>query len=61
MSVFTGISSMTGVSTITNTSTGIVSSGLVLHLDAANAASYPGSGTVWTDLSGNSNTGTLTK
>jgi len=60
MSVFTGISSMTGVSTITNTSTGIVTSGLVLHLDAGNAASYTGSGTTWTDLSGNSNTGILT-
>ena len=38
----------------------IVTSGLVLHLDASNAASYPGSGTTWTDLSGNSNTGSLT-
>lgn len=31
-----------------------------LYLDASNASSYPGSGTVWTDLSGNSRTGTLT-
>jgi hypothetical protein len=38
----------------------IVSSGLVLCLDAANKVSYPGSGTVWRDLSGNNNTGTLT-
>ena len=38
----------------------IVTSGLVLHLDAGNAASYPGSGTVWTDISGNGNNGTLT-
>ena len=38
---------------------GIVVDGLVLHLDAGNAASYPGSGTTWTDLSGNGNTGTL--
>lgn len=37
----------------------IVRSGLVLHLDAANPKSYPGSGTVWTDLSGNGNNGTL--
>jgi hypothetical protein len=37
-----------------------VTSGLILYLDAGNAASYPGSGTTWTDLSGNSNTGTLT-
>ena len=34
--------------------------GLVLHLDAANNKSYPGSGTTWTDLSGNDNNGTLT-
>ena len=34
--------------------------GLVLHLDAGNKNSYGGSGTTWTDLSGNSNTGTLT-
>jgi len=38
----------------------IVMSGLVLALDAGNTKSYPGSGTTWTDLSGNSNTGTLT-
>ena len=34
--------------------------GLVLCLDAGNTKSYPGSGTTWTDLSGNGNTGTLT-
>jgi hypothetical protein len=34
--------------------------GLVLCLDAANTKSYPGSGTTWTDMSGNSITGTLT-
>ncbi len=39
---------------------GIVTSGLVMHLDAGNAASYPGSGTLWTDLSGNGNNATLT-
>jgi len=39
---------------------GIVTTGLVLNLDAGNSASYPGSGTTWTDLSGNGNTGTLT-
>ena len=38
----------------------IVTNGLVLCLDAANPKSYPGSGTTWTDLSGNGNTGTLT-
>jgi len=38
----------------------IVQSGLVLYLDAGNAASYPGSGTTWTDLSSNSKNYTLT-
>jgi len=38
----------------------IVSNGLVLCLDAANKFSYPGTGTTWSDLSGNSNNGTLT-
>ena len=43
-----------------NSGSGIVTEGLVLHLDAGNPASYPGSGTTWTDLSGNGNNGTLT-
>jgi hypothetical protein len=37
----------------------IPNNGLVLALDAANAKSYPGSGTAWTDLSGRGNSGTL--
>lgn len=37
----------------------IVNNGLVLHLDAANLRSYPGTGTVWKDLSGKGNNGTL--
>ena len=37
----------------------IVRSGLVLHLDAANIRSYPGTGTVWADLSGNNNNASL--
>ena len=37
----------------------IPTSGLVLQLDAGNAVSYPGSGTTWTDLSGNNNNGTF--
>lgn len=39
--------------------TKIVRDGLVLQLDAANTKSYPGTGTTWTDLSGNNNNGTL--
>ena len=38
----------------------IVTSGLVLALDAAERLSYPRTGTTWRDLSGNSNNGTLT-
>ena len=34
--------------------------GPVLCLDAGSRLSYPGTGTTWTDLSGNGNTGTLT-
>jgi hypothetical protein len=41
-------------------SSGVVTSGLVLNLDAGNTASYPGSGTTWTDISGRGNNGTLT-
>lgn len=37
----------------------IVNSGLILHLDAANNKSYPGSGTIFYDLSGNNNNGIL--
>jgi hypothetical protein len=37
----------------------LVLPGLTLCLDAANSKSYPGSGTTWTDLSGNGNNGTL--
>lgn len=37
----------------------IVTEGLICHCDSANNASYPGSGTVWTDLTGNGYNGTL--
>tara|TARA_B100001939_G_C16882674_1_gene591679 strand:- start:604 stop:1260 length:657 start_codon:yes stop_codon:yes gene_type:complete len=37
----------------------IVTDGLVLCLDAGNTKSYPGSGTTWTDLSGNGNHATI--
>lgn len=37
----------------------IVTDGLILCLDAGNSKSYSGSGTTWSDLSGNSNNGIL--
>lgn len=37
----------------------VVRDGLVLHLDAANVKSYPGSGTVWNGLTGNESNGLL--
>jgi hypothetical protein len=38
----------------------IITDGLVMYLDAGNPKSYPGSGTLWTDLTRNGNNGTLT-
>lgn len=38
---------------------GIVTSGLSVYLDAANIKSYPGTGTVWYDLSGNNRNATI--
>lgn len=38
----------------------IPTSGLVACLDAANPKSYPGTGTTWTDITGNGNNGTMT-
>ena len=38
----------------------IVTDGLKLYLDAGNPSSYPGTGTLWYDISNNGNNGTLT-
>jgi len=38
----------------------IIQDGLVLNLDASDKLSYPGSGTTWYDISGNSRNATLT-
>jgi hypothetical protein len=43
-----------------NVAPNVVRNGLVLDLDAANQKSYPGTGTGWSDLTGNANNGTLT-
>ena len=37
----------------------IPTNGLMLYLDAANPKSYPGTGTTWTDLSGNGRNGSI--
>lgn len=37
----------------------IITTGLVLNLDASNSSSYPGSGTSWNDISGNNNNALL--
>tara|TARA_R100001440_G_scaffold11435_1_gene20389 strand:+ start:1174 stop:2664 length:1491 start_codon:yes stop_codon:yes gene_type:complete len=42
------------------TASGLITTNLVLHLDASDNSSYGGSGTTWTDLSNSSNNGTLT-
>ena len=59
MNIGGGISIGTGI-TLTGSASSIVTSGLQLYLDAGQAASYPGTGTAWTDLSINSRNGTLT-
>jgi len=51
-----GTANIMWLSTVPNT---VVISGLVLYLDPHNPSSYSGSGTVMNDLSGNSNTATL--
>ena len=43
----------------TNYNPSSVTTGLIVYLDAANSKSYPGTGTTWTDVSGNNNNGTL--
>jgi hypothetical protein len=60
MRIGSGISIGTGISILPNLSSGVVTTGLQLYLDAGNASSYPGSGTTWTDLTVNGRNGTLT-
>ena len=44
---------------IASTTPSIVTNGLIVNLDAGNPTSYPGSGSIWTDLSTNGYVGTL--
>ena len=57
--IISGVS-LNGVTVVDLASPAIVTSGLQLYLDAGNTSSYSGSGTNWTDLSGNGRNGTLT-
>jgi hypothetical protein len=59
MQIIGGVQINQGVAVVGSTSS-IITTGLQLYLDAGNASSYPGSGTAWNDLSGNSRNGTLT-
>ena len=56
---YTKPSSFTSSSTTTPKISSIVIDGLQLYLDANNSTSYPGSGTIWYDLSGNGNNVTM--
>ena len=44
----------------TNYNPSVITNNLLLQLDVGNLRSYPGSGTTWTDISGNNYSGTLT-
>jgi hypothetical protein len=54
-SLSNGFNSANGFVTITK-----ITPSVAMYLDAGNVSSYPGSGTTWTDLSGNGKNGTLT-
>lgn len=43
-----------------NNNRNLIKPGLALYLDAGEPTSYPGTGTAWSDLSGNNNNGVLT-
>lgn len=44
-------------STLDYYSSKVITSGLIVHLDAANPRSYPGTGSIWYDLTGNNRNG----
>jgi len=47
--------SILNATTASRITSGVVTSGLILYLDAGNTSSYPGSGETWFDISGNGN------
>jgi hypothetical protein len=58
LTIGSGITVGGGVSIINSAAT--VTANLSMYLDAGVTSSYPGTGTAWTDLSGNGRNGTLT-
>lgn len=55
-----GLQAICSYTVITDYVPQITTSNLLLYLDAADSNSYPGTGTTWSDLSGNGYDGTLT-
>lgn len=59
MTVSISGATISGGITLGTLSVALVTDGLVLNYDATDTASYPGSGAVWYDTSGNGNHGTI--
>lgn len=59
MTVSISGATISGGITLGTLSVALVTDGLILNYDAANTASYPGSGSIWYDTSGNGNHGTI--
>jgi hypothetical protein len=60
MQIIGGVQIDGGTKLLAPDSFSIVTTGLILHLDAGNASSYSGSGSTWTDLSPSAKNGTIT-
>jgi len=60
ITIGTGITIGPGITLTGDNAVSVVTTGLQLYLDAGQAASYPGTGTTWTDLTVNGRNGTLT-
>jgi hypothetical protein len=59
MIVGSGIKVGAGITIANDVTQALITSGLVLYLDAANSSSYSGSGSTWNDISGNNNNVTM--
>jgi hypothetical protein len=58
-SALTWVAASSVFNVVSGTIDNIVTNGLVFSVDASQKGSYPGSGTIWYDLSGNNNNGLL--